>query len=292
LPPIDNGTEGSPTEAKAYWNQNAPRLLAVKKSAKVTGVEDPSYSEFKYDDENSKGNLTYEYDYDSTKSASLPASLNSTNSVISHNALSYATNGNLISRLDAKNTPTVYEYQAGSCMNSYPTKSTQSTGVDTLITTMTWYCESGLLHTSTDPINTTTTYTYDALGRVLSMTEANGSNTFTATTLYSDSIRTVTTTTPLDSSRFLNTTETYDERGRLILAKTPNATCGQASVEHRYLTPNSTDTTNYGYSYELVSNPVGSKYSCGTSVILQQSSQALAASNRLTCRGSLVCHRE
>jgi YD repeat-containing protein len=73
--------------------------------------------------------------------------------------------------------------------------------------------------------------------------------------LYSDSIRTVTTTTPLDSSRFLNTTETYDERGRLILAKTPNATCGQASVEHRYLTPNSTDTTNYGYSYELVSNP-------------------------------------
>ena len=60
----------------------------------------------------------------------------------------------------------------------------------------------------------------------------------------------MTTVAPFDPPRTLSTTETYDARGRLVVTQVPNASCTQATVEHRYLTPQ-----NGGFSYELVSNP-------------------------------------
>jgi YD repeat-containing protein len=154
------------------------------------------------------------------------------------------------------NTPTRYEYATGSCMNSYPTAANVSDGItgETLRATMTWACASGQLLTSTDPNQLTTTRTYDLFDRVLSVTEASDANQRTTTMSYSDINKTVTTIAPLDS-RTLTTTETYDARGRAILTQVPNASCTQATIEHRYLTPQSSDTVNYGFSYELVSNP-------------------------------------
>jgi hypothetical protein len=49
---------------------------------------------------------------------------------------------------------------------------------------------------------------------------------------------------------------TYDPQGRLIFTYGPSANpaYSQTTVDHRYLIPTSIDP-NFGYSYELVSNP-------------------------------------
>ena len=120
------------------------------------------YSEFTYDDETGRGNLTQEFDYDSTKTGGsqtppLTATPGSANAIrpFGASASDYDANGNLLRRLDANNTPTTYEYGAGSCMNSYPTAVNVSYGVtgETLTTSMTWDCRSGQMLTSTDPNN-------------------------------------------------------------------------------------------------------------------------------------------
>ena len=253
----DASTAPISNQSYAYWNWTSPGLLNAKKSLKVTGTGPPRYSEFTYDAETGRGNLLQELNYDSTKatfpSGPPPLLIQGTNgnAIRPFGAANYDANGNLLSRQDANNTPTTYAYGTGSCMNSYPTSVTVSSGTEALTTNMTWDCTSGQMLTSTDPNQLMTTRTHDVMDRVLTVTESNG-NTRLTTITYNDVARTVTTVAPFDpqTSRTLTTTDTYDARGRLILSKAPNASCTQATVERRYLTPQ-----GGGFSYELVSNP-------------------------------------
>ena len=75
-----------------------------------------------------------------------------------------------------------------------------------------------------------------------------GANQRQTTYTYNDTNQTVTTVSPFDPARTLTATDTYDARGRLILTQVPNASCTQATIEHRYL-------TSGGFNYELASNP-------------------------------------
>jgi hypothetical protein len=77
-PSADGVSSGDPIweQADAYWNWfgTTPSLLNARKSAKITGTGAPKYSEYLYDNARSTGNLTDEFDYDSTKAGSLSCS--------------------------------------------------------------------------------------------------------------------------------------------------------------------------------------------------------------------------
>jgi RHS repeat-associated protein len=255
----DASTSPASNDANAYWNWQAPRLLNAKKSAQTcdskpcgAGGANVRYSEFTYDAETGRGNLTQEFDYDSTKNSSLVPPLTKASNAIrpfGASASDYDSNGNPLLQKDAIDTETAYAYGTGSCLNSYPTsvKTSSNSTTEALTTNLAWDCTRGLTLTSTDANSLATSWDYvDEMDRVTRITESNGSSRQT-TIQYDDVNRKVTTVTPLDS-RTLTTIDAYDARGRLVSTTTPNAACSQSTVTRYYQTAG-------GFNYELVSNP-------------------------------------
>jgi YD repeat-containing protein len=100
--------------------------------------------------------------------------------------------------------------------------------------------------------NIVRTMGYDALGRLLSLTEASGSATAkTTTTQYDDVNRKVTMTTPLDATRNLVTVNSYDELGRVVKSQAPDDDGALNIAVDRVYRSVPGDFA----SYEAVSNP-------------------------------------
>ena len=188
-----------------FWNDPAlPRRLdAVRRRTISNGTRIYAVTEFEYDNKYTTGNLTQEKRWDSVKSAAVPAlgALSAANSQVRIRA--YDDRGNLteIYAPDIRTTIAYASLPGVTGPGPYPTRVTYAAGT-TLARTWdyVWDKRSGQLLSATDAgNNVATTYTYDALGRPKTVTEAGLRKT--AITYYDDTRRVRTVHRPVHARR-------------------------------------------------------------------------------------------
>ena len=221
----------SPTSdvTTGYWREHNPlrwsdarlprRLDAVRRRTISNGTRIYAVTEFEYDNKYTTGNLTQEKRWDSVKSAAVPAlgALSAANSQVRIRA--YDDRGNLteIYAPDIRTTIAYASLPGVTGPGPYPTRVTYAAGT-TLARTWdyVWDKRSGQLLSATDAgNNVATTYTYDALGRPKTVTEAGLRKT--AITYYDDTrrVRTVTDLFTLGDGK-LQTIAKHDMLGRVV----------------------------------------------------------------------------
>jgi YD repeat-containing protein len=102
-PNAGTGTESISDNANAYWNPAAPKLRDLMKRSVTTGSGIGAATEYSYD---GNGNQTQERHWDSTKAASLPGSLDPSNSSIT--GYTFDSHGNLTDVTDPVGNATHY----------------------------------------------------------------------------------------------------------------------------------------------------------------------------------------
>ena len=269
-------------DPEAYHKPTAPTLLSMLRSVAVCGSASScdaqhaaSYSEFRYDDPLTKGNLTLTRNWDSTKAQTLSSQqpdggwLDATNSIST--AAEYDAFGNQTLSTNANGVQTKLTYGAvGGFTGLYPTKTEAAYGTSVQRTATSEYdFWTGLLTKTTDEDNhVSNVTTFDLFGRPILVEEADGA-TDAATGLsierqtsmeYSDVLRRVIMRSDLYATgdHKLVSAQHYDELGRVRLTRTLEDSSTQdaadetagVKVQTRYLT----DSTTYS-SYHLISNP-------------------------------------
>jgi YD repeat-containing protein len=228
------------------------RALTSGKSAPVAAVE-YSYG--------TDGNVKEKREWDSTKSAALPGTLDSGSSNVSE--FTYDTYGNLLTTKDARLSQTTYSYDGNSLyLTGIVRNSNGLGGTRSLSTNASFDFSSGLLPSKTDADNSiATAYAYDPWSRLLSVTEAGLRVT---TTSYDDVKRRVVVVesdpTGLGDEMLVNVTD-YDQLGRVSLTRQIENPATQSSTDD---TAGIKVQTRYLYSggnYRLVSNPYRAPFS-------------------------------
>jgi len=212
-------------DVNAYWNPHntslwptgtARRLNAVKRRKISNGSTAYAATEYTYDSPYSRGNVTAEKRWDSVKSPSLPAlgQLSLSNSQVLSRV--YDSYGNLTD---------IYEPEVRTHI-TYDAAANVVTRVDTGYGTSaqrsmqySWLYKDAAIGSKTDiDNNLTTSFTYDHVGRQLTMTEGSLRRTVTS---YDDVNRKVATTgdlrTYMDGK--LQTVTHYDQLGRVNLVQ-------------------------------------------------------------------------
>jgi RHS repeat-associated protein len=256
-------------DTSGYWNPSAPKLLAMVACRSTAGTGNGTVAEFSHD---SKGNITQQRDWDSTRLSSQPTCgsspvLNSGNAV--GHSQTYDAFGNVTDAYDAYSNDAHTTYDANSL---YPITGYDAYGSSLQrATSYSFDFNTGLLVSETDYNGLTRAYTYDNLGRTTQVKESGGSNLLReTTTTIDDANRRVATVTDLSSpgDQQSGSVVDYDQLGRVRLTRqlevTP--TSGNLSddtigikVQTRFAWGTS------GTSYQLVSNPYRATTSAGES---------------------------
>jgi RHS repeat-associated protein len=277
-----DASDSATDDPEAYHKPTAPLLcstlisIAVCDSAAVCDAQHAaSYSEFHYDDPLTKGNLTLNRSWDSTKAQTLSSQqpdgswLDATNSISM--SAEYDSFGNPTLSTDANGIQTKLTYGAvGGFTGLYPTRTETAYGTSVQRTSTSehdfW---TGLLTKATDEDNhVSNVTTYDLFGRPILVEEADGA-TDAATGLsierqtsteYSDLLRRVVVRSDLSATgdQKIVSVQHYDELGRVRLTRSLEDSSTQDAtdetvgikVQSRYLTDPSAH-----YSYRLISNP-------------------------------------
>lgn len=163
-----------------YLNNN---ILNLPASVAVTGSGPGSSTIYDYDENNgspqgARGNLTSVHNWLNTSSSYLV-----TNNV-------YNANGLLTSSKDPKTNPTTYGYTPTSCPANSGYAGSGPTSVTNALSQTTYYCydlNTGLLVSTTDPNNLTTSFTYDDMFRTTQINYPDGGlTTFTYDTSFEE----------------------------------------------------------------------------------------------------------
>jgi RHS repeat-associated protein len=245
--PVATNAAGPPDNANGYWNPAAPLLRGLLSRSVTTGAGYGAIAEFSYD---GKGNEQQERHWDSNKAASQPSSLSASNSDVT--VRTFDNYGNVLSITDPNENLQSFTYDSNSL---YITKQVQASGsLQQRTFTYGWDNTFGLVTSKTDADNQVTTdYTYDPIGRQISVTEAATSPLKRYTqTLYNDAALQV--TVKKDQATFqdglIRSTITYDQLYRVALTQqfeSPSDTSG-IKVQTRYAYTGNN-------SYKLVSMP-------------------------------------
>ena len=209
-----------------FWNDSAlPRRLdAVKRQTITGGTTTYAVTEFVYDNAYTTGNVTQEKRWDSVKSASV-GTLSAVNAQVLTRA--YDARGNLteIYAPDIRTTIAYASLTGVTGPGPYPTRVTYAAGTTVArIWNYVWDKRSGQLQSSTDAgNNVATAYTYDALGRPKTVTEAGMRKT--AITYFDDTrrVKTVRDLGALGDGK-LQSIATYDELGRVVETRVSDGT--------------------------------------------------------------------
>ena len=195
------------------------RLNAVWRRTISDGAGTKAVTEYEYDNKYTTGNVTQEKRWDSVKSATVPGlgTLSAANAQVLTRG--YDTVGNL-TQIYAPDIRTSIDYGSLPGVTGpgpYPTQVTYAAGTSLARTwDYVWHNRSGQLLSKTDVDNNiATTYTYDALGRPLTVKEAGERTTAIA---YDDRNRRVTTSSDLFTlgDGKLQTIAQHDMLGRVI----------------------------------------------------------------------------
>jgi RHS repeat-associated protein len=240
-------------DSNAYWNPLSQPLRSLLMRAVTSGKSAPVAAvEYSY---GTNGNVKEKREWDSTKSAALPGTLDSSSSNVSE--FTYDTYGNLLTTKDARLSQTTYSYDANSLyLTGVVRNSNGLGGTRSLSTNASFDFSSGLLLSKTDADNSiATAYTYDSWSRLLSVNEAGLRVTQTS---YDDVNRRVVVKSDLNllnDGMLVNVTD-YDQLGRVSLMRqlenpatqSPTDDTAGIKVQTRYLYSGNN-------SYKLVSNP-------------------------------------
>jgi RHS repeat-associated protein len=240
-----------------YYRPESPRFKNALKSAEVqngSGVV-LARTEYTYDDPSITANLTLQKSWDSTKGA-VSDPLTSSNSIsVSHQYDSY---GNPTFSTDARGIQSQFIYDTDSL---YVTETRAAINTPVQRTTLQQHDSyTGLVTLVTDVDNSVSTRTtYDALGRVTLVQEAEGKSQERRTrTEYSDAARRVVVWSDLDSmgDENLVSIQHYDQMGRVRLSRQleDKATQSPYNESHGIKVQTRYRSTSPN-SYELVSNP-------------------------------------
>jgi RHS repeat-associated protein len=215
----------APDEASAYWRPHNTAIWPQGSSRRLNGVLRRTVSdqyvacaatEYSYDDAYSRGNVTAERRWDSKKALNLPGlgQLDGSNSQVLSRA--YDSYGNLVDIFEPE-MRTHISYDSGNVVTGV-TKGYQTSAPRSF--QYSWL-NGVALGSKIDLDNTTisaTVYTYDDVGRQLTMRVPNRKLT---TTAYDDANRKVTVTSDLRyyEDGKLQTITHYDQLGRVTLAQ-------------------------------------------------------------------------
>lgn len=272
--PTPEASQNGLSDGDIYLSAGNPRLLRLIQSSEVqdAGGTPRSRSEMDYDHKNYfgsntiAGNLTQTKAWDSFKDGvSRPYSnpLTSTNSISTSTI--YNACGMPTSSRDAKNIETTITYDGigGNC-GLYPITTVTAANTSVARTSAATYDFYTGLTTSVRDVdngNATTSTSYDAFRRPVSVTAPNGATT---NTTFNDVERYVVTRSDVGSAGDQKKVSTtfYDQLGRVRLAKTLEDAAAQSEtnetdgikVQTRYL-------TLAGYTYQTTSNPYRANYS-------------------------------
>ncbi len=262
-----DATDINNNSAGAYWNSTAPTLRVAQAATEVQNGNGQPFgrAEFTYDDPFTKGNLTLQRSWDSSKGGH-------TSPLLTTNSISISTQYNQFGlptlTIDARGFQTEFLYEVvGSVSDLYPTQVKIAFATSVQRTeTRTYDFNTGVPTRVTDVDNNVATSTgYDVIGRPVLVRAAEGKPEETRTaTEYSDLNRRVTTRSDLNTvgDGKLVTIQHYDQLGRIRLARQLEDASTQSAtdettgikVQTRYLFSGSN-------SYVLTSNP----YRAGTS---------------------------
>jgi YD repeat-containing protein len=250
VPAATNGA-GPPDNANGYWNPVAPKLRWLVKRSVISGTGIGAATEYSYD---GNGNRTQERHWDSTKAASLPGSLNASNASIT--GYTFDSHGNLTDVTDPVGNATHYTYDANDLYLQTKVEAYNTSVASTF--SYGWDFASGVMTSKTDTNNNvTTTYGYDAMGRLTDITEDSTGLKRKTNTTYDDANRRVIVKRDQYSSgdKALMSVTNYDQMGRMALTQqlensgqSPTDAAAGIKVQTRYL-------YSGGNSYKLVSNP-------------------------------------
>ncbi|MBV9779465.1 MAG: RHS repeat protein, partial [Acidobacteriaceae bacterium] len=247
------GAESVADDANAYWNPASKKFLHLLSRSVLTGSgANSAATEFSYD---INANPTQERHWDSTKAATLPASLTGSNAAVT----SYVFDGygNVTQATDPAGNVTKYTYDGN---NLYVSQKVQAFSTNIARTfNYGWDFDSGLLTSKTDANNTiTTSYSYDALGRPTNVTEDATHLARQTNTTYDDANRRVIVQHDQSKSTdgLLVSVTNYDQLGKVALIQELENASSQSATD---LTAGIKVQTRYMYSssnsYKLVSNP-------------------------------------
>lgn len=265
-----NPTPDAATLVFSPNSYHAANWLHIWNALKSTEVRDDSgqplaRSDFRYDDENEKGNLTRQFNWDSSKAGySNPLCTDASQCTLNVNSLAYEydTYGNRTLSTDGGGRQTKFIYDAvGGVANLYATRTIVAFGTSVQRSMGFEYdFNTGLLTRTTDLDNNVSNETdYDALGRpVENRTAANIAEAKTTTHAeYADSSRYIVTRSDLNTAydHKLVTIQHYDQLGRIRLSRQLEEDAQSAADE----TTGVKVQTRYKFfgsnSYQVVSNP-------------------------------------
>jgi len=209
-------------DPNAYWNSGAPpRLDALRRREISDGTTIKAISEFYYDDATANGNVETEKRWDSVKAPTPPALGTLTVSNAQVLTRDYSADGNLVD-IFAPDVPVHFTYDT---YGNYPIqiKYGYNTSQERSWTYV-WNDATGVLNSMTDADNNvTTSYTYDTIGRQLTVNEAGMRRT---QTMYDDQNQQLIVKRDLatyDDGK-LQTVTQYDQLGRVRKVRTSDGT--------------------------------------------------------------------
>ena len=246
-----DGTESIIDEVNGYWHAGSPLFRNLPARRVTSGLGAGAVSESSYD---AHGNVSQERQWDSTKAAGQPASLNTSNSVIVYRT--YDGYGNPSTVTNGRGYLINLSYDSN---NLYVSQKVQAYGTsDSRTFNYGHDFYSGLVTSETDSDHTawSRTLNYDKFGRNTLVTE---SGMRTTATTYNDGLRQILVKSDLNTvnDQALVRATWFDALGRVRLTKqleqagndVNNAFYGIKALTRYYTPPSS------GTSYQLVSNP-------------------------------------